>query len=253
MVPGIESFRKAFAEFDKQYIIIGGTACDVAMEDAGLTFRATKDLDIILIVEALTPEFAKQFWEYIKEAGYEHCNRSTGKPQFYRFSNPRSKAYPKMIELFSRPNNDALARADSSLIPLHIDDEISSLSAILLNDEYYRFVLNGKMIVDGITILGAEHIIPMKMKAWLDLNSKSQKGIHVDSKNIKKHRLDVFRLFPLVREDTVINVSEEIYKDIVEFITEAEGADIDISSIASKRSKEYILDVYRNMYKIDVP
>ena len=34
------------------YVIIGGTACDIIIEDAGLTTRVTKDIDMILVVEA---------------------------------------------------------------------------------------------------------------------------------------------------------------------------------------------------------
>ena len=70
-------------------------------------------------------------------------------------------------------------------MPLHIDDEVSSLSAILLNDDYYRFLLDGRTVIDGISILDAEHIIPLKMKAWLDLKSKKAEGIHVNARDIK--------------------------------------------------------------------
>ena len=31
MVQGIESFRKWFADYSDQYVIIGGTACDLLM------------------------------------------------------------------------------------------------------------------------------------------------------------------------------------------------------------------------------
>ena len=40
-----------------------------------LPFRATKDVDIVLLVESITAEFGRQFWEYVKEAGYEHLNK----------------------------------------------------------------------------------------------------------------------------------------------------------------------------------
>lgn len=56
------------------------------MENEELPFRATKDIDIVLIVEALTSEFGKSFWEYIKEGEYQNKNKNTGEPQFYRFS-----------------------------------------------------------------------------------------------------------------------------------------------------------------------
>lgn len=34
--------------FEDQYVIIGGTACDLIMENEELPFRATKDIDIVL-------------------------------------------------------------------------------------------------------------------------------------------------------------------------------------------------------------
>ena len=54
MVNGIEAFRDYFAEYTDQYVIIGGFACDLLMEDAGLDFRQTKDIDMVIIIEALT-------------------------------------------------------------------------------------------------------------------------------------------------------------------------------------------------------
>ena len=41
----------------------------------------------------------------------------------------------------------------------------SSLSAILLNDDFYKFMMSGRRVVDGIGVLGAEHLIPFKMYA----------------------------------------------------------------------------------------
>lgn len=57
MVKGLDVFQNWFADHVDQYVLIGGTAASLAMEDAGLDFRATKDLDIVLHVEALTPQF----------------------------------------------------------------------------------------------------------------------------------------------------------------------------------------------------
>lgn len=53
MVTGIDKFKEYFAEYENNYIIIGGTACDILEENAGQIPRATKDIDIILIVEAV--------------------------------------------------------------------------------------------------------------------------------------------------------------------------------------------------------
>ena len=57
MINGLEGFRKKFKGFENQYVIIGGTACDLIMENEALPFRATKDIDIVLFVESLTAEF----------------------------------------------------------------------------------------------------------------------------------------------------------------------------------------------------
>ncbi len=57
MVKGLELFREHFREYTDRYVLIGGAACDLAMGEAGLDFRATKDLDIVLCVEALDKTF----------------------------------------------------------------------------------------------------------------------------------------------------------------------------------------------------
>jgi len=127
MVKGIESFKEWFCGYEKQYVIIGGTACDLLMSDEGLDFRATKDIDMVLIIEALTPEFGDRLWGYIKKAGYEHLNKSSGEPQFYRFSHPKNKEYPVMLELFSKQMESIHLSDEAQLTPLPIDDEVSSL------------------------------------------------------------------------------------------------------------------------------
>ena len=67
MVPGIDSFREKFKDYTDYYTIIGGTACDILLSEADLPFRATKDIDMILIMEDDFPVFADIFWEYIKD------------------------------------------------------------------------------------------------------------------------------------------------------------------------------------------
>ena len=42
------------------------------MTEEGLDFRATKDIDLVLIIEAVDANFVKKFWEYVNQAGYEH-------------------------------------------------------------------------------------------------------------------------------------------------------------------------------------
>ena len=248
MVNGIHLFREHFSDYKEQYTIIGGFACDLLMTDAGLDFRQTADIDMVIIIEALTTEFASAFWTFIDNGGYQTCQSSSGQPEFYRFVNPTDPSYPKMMELFSRPQNHVKLQPNTHLMPLHIDDEVSSLSAILLNDDYYHFLLDGRTEKDGISILDAEHIIPLKMKAWLDLKSKKEQGLHVNSRDLRKHRLDVFRLFPLVREEQEIYVPASVLEDIKDFILQMKETDMRLADIGISRSKESILDIYNRMY-----
>ena len=68
MVEGIESFREKFRDYTDCYTVIGGAACDILMSEAEIAFRATKDIDMILILEDKKAEFAKAFWEYIRKS-----------------------------------------------------------------------------------------------------------------------------------------------------------------------------------------
>ena len=88
MVNGIDLFKQHFRDYKDQYTIIGGFACDLLMTDAGLDFRQTVDIDMVIIIEALTTEFASAFWDFIDNGGYQARQRSSGQPEFYRFVNP---------------------------------------------------------------------------------------------------------------------------------------------------------------------
>lgn len=58
MIKGIDNFIKWFKGYEEHYVIIGGTACDLLMTNNGLNFRATKDIDMVLIVEQINEKFA---------------------------------------------------------------------------------------------------------------------------------------------------------------------------------------------------
>ncbi len=251
MVTGIDSFKAWFKNSEEQYAIIGGTACDILMTEEGLDFRATKDIDLVLIIEAVDANFGKKFWEYVRQAGYKHCNKSLGVPQFYRFSNPISNKYPAMIELFTRRLDAIQLPEDAVLTPLPMDEDISSLSAILLNDDYYEFLKKGKVTVDGVSVLDAAYLIPFKAKAWMDLTDCKVAGKHVDSKNIKKHKNDVFRLTELIDPNAKIVAPEGVYADIQEFVQRMKNETVDVKQLGLVgRTKEIILEEIKTMYEI---
>lgn len=252
MLTGFTKFKEKFQGFEDQYVVIGGTACDLLMENEEMTFRATKDIDIVLIVEAVTAEFGKAFWEYVKEAEYEHKNKSTGNTQLYRFTSPKSKEYPFMIEIFSKKPEFIKLDENAVLTPLPIGDEISSLSAILLNDAYYDLLKDGQVILDGIPVLRELCLIPLKAKAWLDLTERKANGEAVDSRNIKKHKNDVFRLAQLITAESKQVLTEDIVADMKLFLDEMEKETVDLKALGIRGfNQKTIMNLLRNCYGIE--
>jgi hypothetical protein len=221
VVKGLDVFRKHFGGHADQFILIGGTAATLTLEQAGLDFRATKDLDIVLHIEALKPDFGRAFWRFVEAGGYGVKEASdTGKPVLYRFQKPADASYPSMLELFCRlPEGVHLAEA-SQLTPIPLDEAVSSLSAILLDDSYYHFILDGRREGDGLCWIGEDRLIPLKAHAWLDLSERKARGEAVDSKNIRKHAYDIIRLSQLLSPDVRIRSPERIVKDLGSFLRE---------------------------------
>lgn len=218
MVAGMDSFIQKFRDYTDCYTIIGGAACDILMSEADTPFRATKDIDMILIMEAQFKEFARTFWEFIIEGGYRLGWKNSEEVHFYRFTEPKA-GYPVMIELFSR-EPEYIKDVPQGIIPIHIDEEISSLSAILLNDDYYNFMLAGRRIISGVSVLDTEHIIPFKMFAWLDLKDRKERGEHVNEKDLKKHKNDVFRLLQIADTGIKVESSGMVKSNIDRFLKE---------------------------------
>lgn len=61
MVGGLDKFRERLARFSDNFVIIGGTACDEVLRDTEMRPRATMDIDIVVIIENMTVEFATAF------------------------------------------------------------------------------------------------------------------------------------------------------------------------------------------------
>lgn len=218
MVKGLDVFQNWFADHVDQYVLIGGTAASLAMEDAGLDFRATKDLDIVLHVEALTPQFGQTFWRFVEAGGYGIRQASdTGKPVFYRFQKPVDPSFPFMVELFARTPDGLEIAEGSQLTPIPLDEAVSSLSAILLDTDYYDFIMGGRRVLAGLPWVGEDRLIPLKAVAWLELSARKEKGEAVDSKDVRKHLNDVLRLSQLLAQDTRIEVTARIANDLSRF------------------------------------
>lgn len=218
MVRGLEIFRKHFNEFADNYVIIGGTACDIIIDNIGLTPRATKDIDIILVIEALSPEFVAHFWEFIKQGNYEVKEKSEEDRKYYRFQKPQVEEFPFQIELFSRIPDLLDLDEGTHLTPIPVDTEISSLSAILMDDDYYNFTIQHSQLDNGIHLANTEALIGLKAKAFLDYKTRKENGEKIDEKQLRKHKMDIFRLLLLLTPEDNFTIAESIKSDVANFV-----------------------------------
>lgn len=220
MVKGLQKFKEHFSGYTNAFVIIGGIACDTLMREADLQFRATQDIDMVLIAEATSAEFFRRFWDFIKAGKYEVKQKAASGAAFYRFVKPAEADFPKFIELFSTATVDVAEGQE--IVPIPVGEDISSLSAILMDGAYYAFVRQHIRIVQDLPVLAAHALIPLKAKAWTDLQLRKTQGQKVDDRDILKHRNDVFRL-TLLLDETGITLVEPIKTDLKSFLSNFGG------------------------------
>lgn len=251
MVAGVDRFRAHFSGHEHQYVLIGGAACELIMEEAGLDFRATKDLDIVLIVEALDPAFSDTFMAFVESGGYEIRQRSEGERILYRFAKPSTGGYPAMLELFSSAPEGFELAPGSQLTPIPIAEEAASLSAILLDANYYAFLKTMGRSLDGLPVLDEAGLIPFKARAWVDLSRRRAEGEKVDDRDVKKHRNDVARLLQLLSAEATFDLPEKIKADMQAFIDALAGQDdFTPKQFGVAMTREVVIDRLRHAYNL---
>lgn len=222
MVRGIEVWQEYFKDYTDNYVLIGGAACHWYEEEYAQNPRATKDLDLILVAEALSPEFGKQFWTFVNSGGYMSRQRGKDKHEYFRFINPQDKRFPQQVELFSRKTDRLVIPVDARLEPIHIEDGVSSLSAILMDDEYYIFTINHSKVYEGIHLANIESLVCLKAKAYIDLRSRKNAGENIDGDKIEKHKKDVIRLAAMIPTEERFELPDSLQEDIEAFFEAVE-------------------------------
>ncbi|MGV8082031.1 MAG: hypothetical protein AB2L09_00105 [Coriobacteriia bacterium] len=207
-------------------------------------------MDIVICAETLDSAFARRIWEFVEIGDYSARERSGGQRELYRFHKPQKPGFPFMIELFSRLPDVIDVPPGCHLTPIPIADEVSSLSAILLNDDYYWLVQRGTKDQSGFSVLQPAYILPLKARAWLDLTAKRKAGASIPARDIKKHRTDILRLAQLVSPGSRIPVSKAIREDLDEFaevglFDGCSPADINVP-MTLDQVKTIIASVYEN-------
>ena len=166
----------------------------------------------------MTNGFVRAFWDFIEKGKYGIRSQSQREKKYYRFDKPEDEIYPECIELFSRIPEGINFEGFGHITPIPVDEDISSLSAILLDSEYYSLITRGCIELGGLSCLKPEFIILLKAKAWLDMNLRLANGERIDSKDIRKHKNDIIRLFPLLNPGMRIDIPEAIQDDLKEYL-----------------------------------
>lgn len=217
MVKGFELFRDRFAAFKDSFIVIGGTACDLNLSRFG-GFRRTKDIDMIVLTEEVSDAFASALHEFLRDGGYSCYVSRDFKPHYYRFLSPENNPYPLQIEMLS--HSLLPERPDAPFTPISLDEGVKSLSAIVLEEEYYQYAKTHRDFSAGVPCLTSDALVVFKSCAYLNLLAdKERDSASVRTEDINKHRNDVFRLVSVMPEDSKFELPEVIRERVRKFIS----------------------------------
>ncbi len=217
-VRGMETFAQYFSTYEDCYCLIGGAALSLINEKQGRFSRATKDLDIVVVLNVKTPSFIQEMVRFVQEGGYREASVS---PSFcsYRFSKPDRSDFPEQVELFTKEQQIGKSLSQS-VQHLSLETEMS-FSSIVLDPVYYDYIAsNAKK--DGISYISDYSIVPLKAKAYLEnkkLYEQHVKGITEGT--YTKHARDIIRFirdFPPKK----IKLPEPIQEDCIQFLKAVE-------------------------------
>ncbi len=130
---------------------------------------------------------------------------------------PENSDFPFQIELFSRNPDIIVLDEDAHLTPIPVDDDLSNLSAILLNDDYYGYMIKQSVLENGLHLANKEALICLKAKAYLEIAERIVNGSKEDEKQLRKHKADVFRLAVMLVPDETFKLPESIQEHLITF------------------------------------
>jgi hypothetical protein len=209
---GMDHFLNYLKGLENDYVI-GGGAASILMDDSSVDFRATKDVDLVLLTNE-SAELNNRIAAYVDEGKYEIKEATDDAPRYYRFRSPKMEEFPVMIEIFGRNEQKIELRNGQYIIPVE-NDEFVKISAILLDEEYFSIIRSNLTRTEsGASVINFIANICLKARAHRELTEKKESGDQVDDRAIKKHRNDIFRIAPMLRGDEVFTLSATPKKDL---------------------------------------
>lgn len=208
---GIGFLSDYLSDFKDDYILIGGNACALHFAESQTPFRETVDLDVVLVIETINDKFYKQLSDFLVPNGYEGKVFRGSNPggAAYRFILPDDKRKPELptqIELFTRKpdyfNNGMYP--DGYITPIETGEAISNFSAIILDDVLYRYILDSKIVVRGVSTVSLPCLLGLKSFAWHSNQELFDEKKIKDYIDVIKHPIDMIRIVSIFDEGEVI-------------------------------------------------
>ena len=95
----------------------------------------------------------------------------------------------------------------------------------------------------------AENHLKMAIQyAWLDLKRRKEAGEHVNERDYKKHKNDVFRLLQIVNTDEKVSVGGLVRESVEKFLEEIAKEQIRVEQLGIMITKEEAMELLKNIY-----
>lgn len=105
--------------------------------------------------------------------------------------------------------------------------------------------------IDDIHLASPEALICLKAKAYIEMLDRKSSGEQVDSRDIEKHKKDVFRLIAMLPQDSHFNLPEKLKSDMTDFydrIGDLPNADFFVSAGLKSLDSGRLLNLFRNAF-----
>ena len=212
---GLSHFEEHFRELKDQYVIVGGFATlmllDRELPNHG---KATYDIDLVLLTST-SVEMTDKIKTYVREGGYTIQKGQDSRYQYYRFVDPKIEGYAKEIELFAAEEYGIELDEEQHIIPIDPNEGLYSLSAIMLDHDYFNMIKNNIEEIDGIPYSNTLATMLLKMSAVYDL-------YHRGEDKWKKHRRDILKLTLLLTGEERLVLTGRMIEDVTFFKAEIE-------------------------------
>ena len=208
---GLNHFEEYFKDFRESYVVVGGFATlmllEKQLEGHG---KVTQDIDLVLLTTA-SAEMAQKIKAYVTEGEYTIQKGQKDNFSYYRFVNPKVENFAKEIELFAVNDHALVLDEGQRIIPIDPEEGLYSLSAIMLDNEYFEMIKNNIDNSNRVPCTNTLATIMLKISAFYDLKSRS------DDK-WKKHRRDILKLVLLLTGEEYLELKGRMVEDVELFM-----------------------------------